>query len=128
MKSSLQIRNFLFIALGIFILLYKRHYYGLFADLAYNQGSNFSVSFAIYLIGLLGFSSFSHPRLLAAIGALLAVELFELLNGFGVMANVYDPWDVLANALGIGLALGIALLTDQLEKKSKEAVSEEEEL
>ena len=36
--------------------------------------------------------------------ALLVVEIYELADGFGIMANVYDPFDYLANALGVGLA------------------------
>ena len=54
---------------------------------------------------------------MSAVGALLTVELFELLNGFGVMSNVYDPWDYLANALGIGLAVGIDLLLTKFPNK-----------
>ena len=127
MKQSHQIRYFVFIALGIFILLFKRHYNGPFAELVYNQGSNFSVSFAVYFIGVMGFSSFPHPRLLAFIGALLAVESFELLNGFGVMANVYDAWDLQANALGIGLALVVDLLMGRPKKNTKEEGAENED-
>ena len=33
------------------------------------------------------------------------VELFEAFDGFGVMTNTYDPFDFVANALGVGLAL-----------------------
>jgi hypothetical protein len=128
MKTSHPIRTYIFIALGIIVLLFKRHYNGPFAELVINQGSNFSVSFAIYFIGLIAFSSFPRSRLMAAVGALLAVESFELLNGFGVMTNVYDPWDLLANALGIGLALGIDLISDLFEKKSQDTVSREQEL
>ena len=126
MKPPHQIRNLVFIALGIAVLLFKHHYNGPCAELVYNQGSNFSVSFAIYYLGLMGFSSLPRPRLLGTLGALLAVESFELLNGFGVMANVYDPWDLLANALGIGLALGIDLLLDRPETNSNEQGSKEE--
>ena len=45
------------------------------------------------------------PRLTAALATLLAVEAFELTDGFGWMANVWDPIDLLANALGIAVAL-----------------------
>lgn len=41
-----------------------------------------------------------------ALSALLVVEAFELSDGFVVMSNVVDPLDLLANAAGIGLALG----------------------
>ena len=46
--------------------------------------------------------------------ALLIVELFELTDGFGIMTNVYDPLDYLANALGIGLAYGVEAAFDHL--------------
>ena len=76
----------------------------------------------------MGFSSFSHPRLYAFIGALLAVESFELLNGFGVMTNVYDPWDLLANAMGVGLALVVDLLMDRPEKNIRGEDAENQNL
>jgi hypothetical protein len=37
--------------------------------------------------------------------ALTVVELFEAFDGFGVMTNMYDPFDFFANALGVGLAV-----------------------
>jgi hypothetical protein len=113
MESKSRTRHTIFVLLGILVLILKNQYSGPYAEFFYNYGSNFSVSFAIYFIGMLGFRSFQQTRLISGIGALLAVELFELLDGFGVMENVYDPWDLLANALGIGLAVGVDLLTDR---------------
>jgi hypothetical protein len=49
----------------------------------------------------------THTRLLAAAVALAAVELFEAADGFGLMANVYDPVDFAANAPGVALAVVI---------------------
>jgi hypothetical protein len=43
--------------------------------------------------------------------ALAVVELFEALNGFGVMTNVYDQVDLAANAAGIALALALDSVT-----------------
>ena len=43
-------------------------------------------------------------RVTIAIIALFVVEGFEFTNGFGIMTNVYDPFDYLANALGVALA------------------------
>ena len=43
-------------------------------------------------------------RVAIAVLALGVVEGFELTNGFGIMTNVYDPLDYLANALGVALA------------------------
>ena len=117
MTPSHRIRNLIFILLGVMVLVFKKQYVGPCSELFYRHGSNFSVSFAVYFIAQLGFYSLPYPRLLSAVGALLAVELFELTNGFGVMSNVYDPWDYLANVLGIGLALGIDVLINQSLKK-----------
>lgn len=113
MTPSHRIRNLIFILLGILVLLFKRSYAGPCGELFYRHGSNFAISFAVYFIAQLGLYPFPYPRLLSTVGALLAVELFELTNGFGVMSNVYDPWDYLANVLGVGLALGIDLLVNR---------------
>lgn len=56
--------------------------------------------------------------------ALLVAELFEATNGFGVMTNVYDPFDFAANAVGVGLALGLDALVlsrwrDELDRGSQ---------
>ena len=103
------------------VLVFKRYYTGPLAELVINHGSNFSVSFAVFFIALMGFSSLPHSRLWSVVGALLAVELFELTNGFGVMSNVYDSWDYLANALGIGFALVIDLLMNRSTGEKKAA-------
>jgi hypothetical protein len=42
-------------------------------------------------------------KLVAALIAFAAVELFEAFDGFGVMANTYDPIDFLVNPIGIAL-------------------------
>ena len=122
MTRSHRTRNLLFIFLGLLILLFKNSYTGPCAELFYRYASNFSVSFAIYFIAQLGFYPLPYPKLVSAAGALLAVELFELTNGFGIMINFYDPWDYFANALGVGLALGIDLLINySLEKNLVES-------
>ena len=46
-------------------------------------------------------------RLVWAALALVIVEAFELTNGFGLMTNVYDPFDLLANLAGIIVAYAI---------------------
>ena len=118
MKKSQLILYLLLITLGVLVLLFKEDYIGPFSELVYNHGSNFSVSFSVYFIVILGLRSLPQTRLLAVICALLAVELFELTNGFGLMTNVYDPWDFLANALGIGLALVIDLLINRFSVRN----------
>jgi len=122
MTRSHRTRNLVYIFLGVLVLLFKSSYTGPCAEIFYRYASNFSVSFAIYFIAQLGFYPLPYPKLISAAGALLAVELFELTNGFGVMLNFYDPWDYFANALGVGLALGIDLLINySLEKNLLES-------
>ena len=127
MAPSHRMRNLAFILFGVLVLLFKKAYTGPFTELVYSYGSNFSVSFAVYFIAQFGFNKLPYPRLMSAVGALLAVELFELLNWFGVMSNVYDPWDYLANALGIGLAVGIDLLFNKFPNNESPAELQEGE-
>ncbi len=73
-------------------------------EIVRSYGGNVAVSFAVYFLARLPL----HPRfgrLVAAGLGLAAVELFEATDGFKVMSNVYDPFDYLANAVGIALAL-----------------------
>ena len=56
---------------------------------------------------------------LTALIALLIVELFEVLNGFGVMTNIYDEVDLLANLLGILFAFSIDLMIKNVLLKSR---------
>ena len=113
MITPKRLRNIIFILTGVFVLVFKRYYNGPQQELVLSYASNISVSFAIYFIALLAFDRLVHARLLAVFGSLLAVEVFELTNGFGFMSNVYDPRDYLANALGITLALVVDLLLDR---------------
>ena len=57
---------------------------------------------------------YGRPRLIAASLTLLAVEIFEATNGFGVMENVYDPADFVANAAGVGLAVIVDIATGRV--------------
>lgn len=104
MSTRLRYRNLLMVLAGVTGLLLKRWFAGFLGDLAISYGGNLSASFAVYFI----ISIAAIPRLTRAMVATLAlvvVESFELTNGFGIMTNVYDPFDYLANAIGIGLAL-----------------------
>jgi hypothetical protein len=51
-------------------------------------------------------------RLWAVCLGLAVVELFELSNGFGVMANTYDRIDLAANAAGVAVALAVDSATE----------------
>jgi hypothetical protein len=110
---NFEARNVLFALIGAAALVLKGHYSGPFEELVFSYAGNVTASFAVYFI--VGFLPFD-PRfrkLLSAGVALLVVQLFEALDGFGVMTNVYDRIDFAANAVGIGLAL----LTDVLASR-----------
>lgn len=98
-------RNVSFVLLGVAALVLKRHYSGPFVEIIHSYSGNVSASFAVYFIIRILTTGWRYERLVTAGIALLVVELFEATNGFGVMANVYDPVDFVANVLGVGLAL-----------------------
>jgi drug/metabolite transporter (DMT)-like permease len=121
MKENFRIRYIFFILLGVLVLLLKQFYTGPWMEWVYRYASNVSVSFATYFIARLGSSDLTrltYPRFFSAAGSFLAVETFELTNGFGVMSNFYDPWDYLANAVGIMLALGLDTILKDPEKQA----------
>jgi hypothetical protein len=91
------------VLVGVAFLLSKRWLANSLGDLATSYLGNLSASFAVYFIVSIAATP-KLPRLMIAGIALLIVELFELTNGFGVMTNVYEPSDYLANVLGVGLA------------------------
>lgn len=107
MTKTHRVRNVFFVLLGAAALVLKGQYSGPFVETVYSYGGNVSASFAVYfVVGILTFQ-LRFSKLLTAGIALLVVELFEALDGFGVMTNVYDRTDFAANAVGIGLALAI---------------------
>lgn len=103
----------LLVLLGVAGLVVKGHYAGPFEDIVHNHGGNVSASFAVYFVVGITTSGWKYGKLLTAGIALLVVELFEATNGFGVMSNVYDPADFVANALGVGLALVVDILASR---------------
>jgi len=101
--ARIRLRDLCMVLVGVACLLLKRWFARYLGDLAYSYIGNLSASFAVYFLVSIAATS-RLPRLLLAGIALLVVELFELTNGFGIMTNVYDPFDYLANAIGVGLA------------------------
>jgi len=100
-----KVGNVLYVLVGVAALVLKKHYAGPGEQLVHNYGGNVAASFAVYFLCL-------QPPILAMLKkpfaaglALAVVELFEAFDGFGVMTNTYDPFDFVANALGVGLAL-----------------------
>ena len=103
-SSRLICRNVVFAVLGAAALVCKHSYAGVGERVVHSYGGNFVVSFALYFAFLGAMLIFRSPRLLAAAAVLTVVTAFEMTDGFGVMANVYDRLDIAADAAGIGLA------------------------
>ena len=99
---------------GVLVLVLKRHYAGPGEDAFQCWAGNVAVSFAVYFLARMTTLQLGLGHVPAAAGALLVVELFEATDGFGVMANVYDPWDYVANALGVALALATDAATSAI--------------
>jgi len=109
-------RSILFDLLGVAGLVLKRYYSGPYQEAVHSYGGNVAASFAVYyVISLLPLPP-GFRKLLTAGLALLVVELFEALNGFGVMTNVYDQVDYVANAVGVALALAVDIVTSGVSR------------
>jgi hypothetical protein len=104
-------RNVTFALLGAAALVLKHSYAGVGEPFVHAYVGNFVVSFALYFAFLGAMLRFRYPRLLAAVAVFAVVTAFEVTNGFGVMANVYDPLDIAANAAGIGFAVLVDMLS-----------------
>lgn len=102
------LRNLLFALPAIVLFLLKKQYAGPFQELIHSYAGNVTVSFALYFVFLkLCMMSPRFGRFVAATVVLVCVESFELFDGFGFMSNTYDPFDLLANAIGVGFALSL---------------------
>ncbi len=109
-------RDILFVLLGVAGLVLKRQYSGPLEEVVHSYAGNFAVSFAVYfVVKYLPFRSESKGFLTAGL-ALGVVQLFEALDGFGVMTNVYDPVDFVANFAGVALALAVDAALDRPQR------------
>jgi len=99
--------------IGTIGLLSKSWFRDSIGDLAYAYLGNLAASFAVFFIVAIAAPPRLH-RIWSAVVALAIVEAFELTNGFGVMTNVYDPFDYLANGLGIALAYCVDLVSTRI--------------
>ena len=104
---SRRAQDVFFVLLGVGALVFKGQYSGPPDDLVHSYGGNVAASFAVYFLGKRVTAGWNLPRASAAGLALMVVQLFELLDGFGVMKNVYDRLDFVANTAGIVLAISL---------------------
>ena len=100
-------RDLVFILLGILVLVMKRQLAQLGGVAVRDYGGNIAASFAAFFLLKLPAIPSGFRLAIAAASSLLVTELFEATSGFGFMSNTYDPGDYLANAIGVGLALGV---------------------
>ena len=98
---------------GVAGLLMKGWFAESLGDLAHSYLGNLAVSFAIYFLVSIAASN-RLRRFTIGVIALLVVEIFELADGFKIMANVYDPFDYLANALGVAMAYMVDVVSIRL--------------
>lgn len=108
-----RMSNIVYIMLGVAVLVFKRHYAGPCEEVIDAYAANVAVSFAVYFNAALMPVNIRYRRLWVAGLALAAVELFEVSNGFGIMSNVYDSMDLVANGAGVLLALIVDSLRTQ---------------
>jgi hypothetical protein len=109
MHTRLHIRNVAMVLVGVAALLGKSWFRGSIGGLANAYLGNLSASFAVFCVVAIAAAPRLHRAWIAAI-ALVIVEAFEWTNGFGVMTNVYDPFDYPANGLGVALAVCVDLV------------------
>ena len=102
-ETAAKTRSVLFILLGIAVMLLEQRYAGPLDKVVHSYAGNLSVSFALYFLFTIPRLPTRIRRVVAALIAFAAVELFEAFDGFGVMANTYDPIDFLVNPIGIAL-------------------------
>ncbi len=103
MNARLPKRNVFLVLVGVAGLLMKHWFADPLGNFFYSYVGNVTVSFAVYFVVSIGVGARLNRVIIAAL-ALFVVEGFEFTNGFGIMTNVYDPFDYLANALGVALA------------------------
>jgi len=113
MSTHLRARNVLLVLTGIAGLLVKGWFAETVGDLAHSYLGNLAVSFAVYFLVSIAAGARLN-RLMIGLIAFVVVGSFELADGFRIMANVYDPFDYLADALGVALAYLVDVVTARL--------------
>lgn len=113
MNTRLKIRKVAMVLVGVAALLSKSWFRDSIGSLAHAYLGNLAASFAVFFMVAIAAAPRLH-RIWIAAAALAIVEAFELTNGFGVMTNVYDPFDYLVNAAGIALACCVDLVLAQM--------------
>ena len=114
MNIRTRIRYIAMILVGVTGLLAKSWFRNSIGNLGHSYLGNISASFAVYYLVAFAVTPWLN-RFWVSVISLSIVELFELTNGFGVMTNVYDPYDYVANILGIALAFLVDFLSSRIK-------------
>lgn len=107
-------QDVLFVLLGVAGLVLKGQYSGPADELVQSYGGNVAASFAVYFLAKRATARSNLPRASAAALAFIVVQLFEVLDGFGLMTNVYDRLDLAANTAGIALAITLDFIVKRM--------------
>lgn len=102
------------VLVGVLGLLLKGQYSGPATDVVHSYGGNVAASFAVYFLARRVTARSRQPRVLALAVAIAIVQSFEGLDGFGVMNNVYDSLDLVANAVGVTLGVAVDIVMEKL--------------
>jgi hypothetical protein len=97
-------RDVALVVLGVAGLVLKGQYAGP-GTVMHDYGGNVAASWSVYFLAKRVTGGTRWPAASAAVLAGLAVELFEVLDGFGFMSNAYDSMDLVANLVGIAAAV-----------------------
>jgi threonine/homoserine efflux transporter RhtA len=111
---SRRAQDVLFVLLGVGGLVFKGQYSGPADELVQSYGGNVAASFAVYFLAKRVTARSNLPHASAAALAFMVVQLFELLDGFGLMKNVYDRLDLAANTAGIALAITLDVIVKRI--------------
>jgi hypothetical protein len=114
MNPQNRIRNVTLVLIGVLVLLLKGYYAGPSSELIHSYLGNLSISFSLYFLTSINAEIWGNNKLINAIIPLIVVELFEVTNGFGIMKNVFDIYDLIANLFGIIIALGVEFSIDKI--------------
>lgn len=106
-SRTLKIRDVSLILGGAIVLVFKSEYAGPIEPLVHAYFGNLAVSFSLYFLALQIPLQHKFKKFISAGIALVVVELFEVLDGFGIMSNTYDPIDLIANVAGVTVALAL---------------------
>ena len=117
MTAREKIQNVIFILIGVMLMLLKKNYDGPYQEIINSYLGNLSISFSMYFLISLNHTIWKSKKIITFLVSLAIVELFEITDGFGIMSNVYDSYDLIANLIGISIALAFDISIKRFSPK-----------